>query len=175
MLQRLFRPKPAREMGKALYAAAVEQARRPALYERLAAPDTVEGRFELYSLHVMLLLDRLKGEGAAAAETTQALFDAYVKSLDDSLREMGVGDLSVGKKMRKLGEAFFGRVKNYQLAFDKLPETGDLEALIARTVYAEGDAAHAPGMAAYVVAQREALAEQSARDLLSAKVSWRAV
>ncbi|WP_374470442.1 ubiquinol-cytochrome C chaperone family protein [Phenylobacterium sp.] len=172
MLQRLFRPRPAREMGRALYAAAVSQSRTPALYERLGAPDTVEGRFEVYSLHVVLLLDRLQGQGEAAAETSQAVFDTFVKSLDDALREMGVGDLSVGKKMRKLGEAFFGRVKNYHAAFGRLPDAADLEAVIARTVYAEADAAHAPAMARYAVAQREALAAQPLERLLKGEVEW---
>lgn len=174
MLQRLFRPRPAQTTGRTLYVAAVGQARTPALYEALGAPDTVEGRFEVYSLHVVLLLERLRGEGALAAEASQALFDAYVKSLDDALREMGVGDLSVGKKMRKLGEAFFGRAKNYHAAFEALPDRAPLEALIGRTVYAEADAARAPGMADYVLAQREHLAGQPAERLLKGDVEWRA-
>ncbi|HEY8617862.1 ubiquinol-cytochrome C chaperone family protein [Phenylobacterium sp.] len=174
MLQRLFRPRPARDKGRALYASAVAQSRAPALYGEYGVPDTVEGRFEAYSLHVILLLDRLQGEGPVAAETSQAVFDTFVKSLDDALREMGVGDLSVGKKMRRLGEAFFGRVKNYQAAFASLPDHGDLEAVIARTVYADGDAAHAPALARYAVRQREALAAQPIERLLAADVAWSA-
>ncbi|MET0271566.1 MAG: ubiquinol-cytochrome C chaperone family protein, partial [Phenylobacterium sp.] len=100
LLDRLFRPRPAIAKGQALYARAVEQSREPALYEALGAPDTVEGRFEIYTLHVVLLLDRLRRQGDQAKETSQHLFDTYVKALDHALREMGVGDLSVGKKMR---------------------------------------------------------------------------
>ena len=133
LLDRLFRPRPAQAAGRALYALAVDRARMPGLYADLAAPDTAEGRFEIYSLHVVLLLDRLRGQGAEAAEVSQVLFDAYVKDLDTALREMGVGDLSVGKKMRKLGEAFYGRVKHYDDAFAALPDRGPLEAMIART------------------------------------------
>src|SRR5690348_4977091 len=114
ILDRLFRPKPAQTAGAALYAACVEQARSPRLYAEFAAPDTVEGRFEIYTLHVVLVLDRLLRQGPEAAKVSQGLFDTYVRSLDDALREMGVGDLSVGKKMRRLGEAFYGRVKNYE-------------------------------------------------------------
>ena len=73
VLDRLFRPRPALIAGRALYAEAVEQARAPALYGELGAPDTVEGRFDLYSLHVVLLLDRLRGQGEAAAEVSQAM------------------------------------------------------------------------------------------------------
>ena len=121
-LSRLFSPRPAVLAGRRLYDCAAAQARSPAFYAVMGAPDTVEGRFELYSLHVALLLRRLKGQGPQAAETAQGLFDAYVQALDDALREMGVGDLSVGKKMRKLGEAFYGRVKAYDEAFSALPD-----------------------------------------------------
>jgi cytochrome b pre-mRNA-processing protein 3 len=175
MLQRLFRPRPAREMGKALYQSAVAQARTPALYATLGVPDTVEGRFEAYSLHVILLIDRLYQQGEQAAETSQALFDAFAKSLDDALREMGVGDLSVGKKIRKLGEAFYSRVKAYHAALETLPDAAELEAIIARTVYAEGDPAHAVAMARYAADQREALAAQPLADVLQGKIVWRPV
>jgi cytochrome b pre-mRNA-processing protein 3 len=174
MLNRLFRPNPTREAGGALYAAVVEQARAPALYATLGAPDTVEGRFEIYSLHVVLLLDRLNAPGEAAKAVSQALFDTYVKSLDDALREMGVGDLSVGKKMRRLAEAFFGRVKSYHAAFAALPDEGPLRDLLTRTVYAAADAAKAPALAAYVVAQREHLAGQPLEGFLEGRVDWRA-
>jgi len=136
LLDRLFRQRPARVVGQTLYQRAVDQSRTPAIYADIGAPDTVEGRFEIYSLHVVLLLERLRGHGEEAAEVSQALFDTYVKSLDHALREMGVGDLSVGKKMRKLGEALFGRAKSYETAFHALPATELLEALLVRTIFA---------------------------------------
>ena len=173
MLKRLFRPNPTLDVGRALYAAVVEQARAPALYESLGAPDTVEGRFEVYSLHVVLLLDRLSEPGERVKATSQALFDTYVGALDHALREMGVGDLSVGKKMRKLGEAFFGRAKSYHAAIAALPDAGPLRDLLTRTVYAEGDASHVPALADYVIAQREHLAAQPLEGLLEGRVTWR--
>ena len=172
LLDRLFRPRPALSAGRALYARAVEQSREPGLYAELGAPDTVEGRFELYSLHVVLLLDRLRGEGGPAVEVSQALFDTYVSSLDHALREMGVGDLAVGRKMRKLGEAFYGRGKSYEAAFEALPDQAPLRALLVRTVYADADPAAAPRFAAYLLAQREALAVQAAEQLLAGEVVW---
>lgn len=174
MLKRLFRSNPTREVGHALYASVVEQARVPALYESLGAPDTVEGRFELYSLHVVLLLDRLNAPEPRVKATSQALFDTYVKALDHALREMGVGDLSVGKKMRKLGEAFFGRVKSYHTAFAALPDAQPLRDLLTRTVYAEADAGFAPVLADYVLAQRAHLAAQPTEALLEGRVNWSA-
>lgn len=175
LLDRLFRPRPARAIGQALYQRVVDQSRTPALYTDIGAPDTVEGRFEVYTLHAVLLLERLRGHGEHAAEVSQALFDAYVKSLDHALREMGVGDLSVGKKMRKLGEALFGRARSYETAFKALPETELLEALLIRTVFADADAAEAPRLAAYVIAQREHLEAQPLDRLLAGEVDWRLV
>ena len=171
MLNRLFRGSPARAQGGALYADLVRQARLRAFYESLGAPDTVEGRFEVYTLHLVLLLERLADEGAAAKDASQALFDTYVKALDDALREMGVGDLSVGKKMRRLGEALYGRMKNYRAAFADLPDQGPLRDLLTRTVYAES--AHDPGaLADYALAQRQRLAAQPLESLLAGPVDW---
>ncbi|HZZ32339.1 MAG TPA: ubiquinol-cytochrome C chaperone family protein [Phenylobacterium sp.] len=170
-----MRPRPAVGTGRALYARAVEQARRPGLYADLGAPDTVEGRFELYSLHVVLLLDRLRGHGEAATDVSQALFDTYVKGLDNALREMGVGDLAVGRKMRKLGEAFYGRGKSYEAAFAALPDTAALDALLTRTVYADADATALPRLTAYVLGQRAALAAQGLEQLLAGEAAWKAL
>ncbi|MFN3585000.1 ubiquinol-cytochrome C chaperone family protein [Phenylobacterium sp.] len=172
MLKSLFKPRPAQVAGRALYGRVVEQARSPALYRDLGAPDTVEGRFELYSLHVVLLLERLRLQGDQAAETSQALFDTYVRALDDALREMGVGDLAVGKKMRKLGEAFYGRARSYLAALEALPDRTPLEALLGRTVYADAEDRSA-ALADYLLAQRDALAAIPTERLNAGEVTWR--
>lgn len=174
-LDRFFRPRTTLANGQKLYAGVVAQARTPTLYESYGVLDSVEGRFELYTVHVFLLLDRLRGQGNRASETSQALFDTYLGALDDALREMGVGDLSVGKKMRKLGEAFYGRVKSYESAFAALPQRDHLHALLGRTVFAEGGAEHAPQFGEYVLRQRAHLAEQKLDRLLDGQVEWAAV
>jgi len=174
VLERLFRPRPARAAGRALYARVVDQARRPEFYAVLGAPDTVEGRFELYSLHVLLLVERLRGQGDQAGEVSQSLFDAYISALDHALRELGVGDLSVGRKMRKLGEAFYGRGKSFDAAIAVLPDRAALEALLARTVYAEADGAPAAGLADYVLRQRQALAAQPLETIVAGEMAWAA-
>src|SRR5579875_3062230 len=172
MLKRLFRPRPAREAGQRLYTVASAQARNPVFYRSFGVPDTPEGRFELYTLHVLLVLHRLKAQGPRATETGQGLFDAFLRSLDDGLREMGVGDLSVGKKMRKLGEAIYGRVKNFDAALARLPDEEPLRALIARTVYAGAETAHAGELAAYAARSAAALAEQDLAQLLEGHLHW---
>ncbi len=171
IFERLFRPRPGVLSGQALYQAAVARAREPDLYLRLGAPDTVEGRFEVYTLHVIILLLRLKTDRAAAGEASQALFDAYVRGLDDGLREIGVGDLSVGKKMRKLGEAFYGRAKAYDEALARSPDLESLRALIARTVLM-GDPADAGPLSDYADRCAKTLAGQSLPDLLGGHVQW---
>ena len=171
-LKNLFRPSPTRVAGQTLYDAAVSQARQPALYLDLRVPDTIEGRFELHNIHVLLLLHRLKGQGPAAVEIAQALFDTYVGALDGALREMGVGDLTVPKRMRKLGEAFYGRTKAYDAALDGAGDEAGLERLIARTVFDEAQDAPVEAMADYVRRQAAALAAQPLDEVLAGRPDW---
>lgn len=171
MLQRLFRPTPAKLAGEALYAAAAAQARKPAFYAGGGVADTREGRFELYTLHVILLVERLKGETGAAAEARQNLFDRYVQGLDDAFRELGVGDLSVAKRVKKLGEAFYGRLKAIEEALAALPDQASLSATLARTVLEERTD-QADALAAYVVTARDALSRRDVAALLAGDVSW---
>lgn len=158
--KRWFGPNPTVKKGRSLYAAAVAQARNPVFYRNLAVPDTTEGRFELYSLHVVLLLHRLKGHGPQAQDIGQALFAAYVQALDSALREMGVGDLSMAKKMRKLGEAFYGRIKAYDSALLALPDQSELEAVVGRTLYADVKDAPVGLICQYAVAGVAGLSDQ---------------
>ncbi len=171
LLQRLFASRPGPSAGRALYDAAARQARRPEFYVALGAPDTVEGRFELYSLHVALILIRLKGQGQIAAATSQALFDVYVRALDDALRELGISDVKVGRNMKKLGEAFYGRLKAYEDAISRLPDDSELLALLQRTAL-QDTAAHSEALAAYVVRAAATLSDLSLEALLDGQAAW---
>jgi cytochrome b pre-mRNA-processing protein 3 len=169
MLKRLFKPRPARAAGQTLYQAAVDQARHPQFYRDLGAPDRIDARFELYALHVLLLVHRLGGQGAEAAEVSQALFDAFLSALDNTLRELGVGDLSVAPKMRKLGAAIYGRVLAHGDAL-KDAAGADLDALIARTVFADETAVERAGpIADYVRRAKAALASQPRAEILEGR------
>ncbi len=101
-----------------LYGSAVAAARDPYLYATLGVPDTLDGRFDAICLHVYLLIRRLNQDGAAGAEMAQAVFDAMFHDMDINLREMGVGDMSVGKRNRKMWEAFHGRSAAYAAAWE---------------------------------------------------------
>ncbi len=172
VLRQLFAPRPAAIAGRALYAAAAAQARNPVFYRSLGVRDTPEGRFELFNLHVALILLRLKGEGEAAAETSQHLFEAYIRSLDDALREMGVGDVVVGKRMRRLGEAFYGRMHSYEQALALRPDLAQLEALIARTALEGSNAGRPAALADYAVRAADHLGSFGLGDLLAGAVEW---
>lgn len=100
-------------VGFELYGAAVAAARDPFLYTGLGVPDTLDGRFDMVALHTFLLIQRLKREPAPGPALAQAVFDAMFSDMDINLREMGVGDLSVGRKVRVMWEAFHGRAAAY--------------------------------------------------------------
>ncbi len=144
-----------------LYAAAVAQARMPAFYTVHGVPDTLDGRFDLIVLHVHILCRRLAREGEAGAAIAQALFDAMFKDMDRNLREMGVGDPSVPRRIRAMVEAYYGRVKAYEEAL--AAGGAGLAVAIARNVFAkplqpgEAPPAGAAALAAYVRAAAAAL------------------
>lgn len=132
---------------EAIYGMIVTQARQPVFYAGYGVPDTVSGRFDMVLLHLWMVLRLLRsvpgGEGAS-----QALFDRFCGDMDDNLREMGVGDLTVPKRMRKFGEAFYGR----SAAYDAAVEAGEAQLVIAldRNIFNEANAAGAERLAAYV-------------------------
>lgn len=111
-LKTLFRRRdPA---AQTLYAAIVEQARQPAFYLVCGVADTVQGRFEMIALHMFLVLHRLKKEGKAGANLAQDLFDLMFADMDRNLRELGTGDLAVGKRIKTLAQGLYGRVVAYE-------------------------------------------------------------
>lgn len=159
--------KTERNAARELHAWAIGQGRRAELYEKMDAPDTVEGRFELLTLYVILLIERLRNEGPPGVQLSQTLFDTYVSHLDGALREMGVGDLAMGKRMRDLGEAFYGRAKACESAFAALPDEAAVRNLIGRTVMA-GEPGRSPeALASYILGRRLDLAKVPVGELLS--------
>jgi cytochrome b pre-mRNA-processing protein 3 len=174
IFQRLFTPRPLQSAARSLFAGAIEKARDPEIYLAGGAPDTTEGRFEVYALHVILLVRRLSGAEPAVAELRQGVFDAFVRNLDDGLRDMGVGDLSVGKKMRKLAQAFYGRLKSLDLAFAAAAPDEALAALVGRTLFGggeEGLAASRP-IALYLQRAEAALAAAPLSQIMKGEAPW---
>src|SRR6478672_6384101 len=110
--------------GIALYGAAVAAAREPWFYLSLGVPDTLDGRFDLIALHAFLLVHRLQDAPAPGPELAQAVFDAMFSDMDNNLREIGVSDLSVGRRMRAMWEAFHGRSQAYATAIGAADRAG---------------------------------------------------
>lgn len=132
----VFRRKQAGDNIVSLYGAIVAQARKPVFYSGLGVPDSLNGRFDMIVLHLALVMRRLRA-GAPPAEqaAVQQLFDHFCRDMEHNLREMGVSDLAVPRRMRAFGEAFYGRAA----AYDRALESGDADALTAalcRNVFA---------------------------------------
>lgn len=133
-----------------LYGAIVAQSRQEAFYTDLGVADTLEGRFEMVVLHTFLLCHRLKGGDADATAMSQEVFDTFVADMDATLRELGVGDLSVPKKMKKIGAAFYGRTVAYDAGL-AAPDDAALALALARNILeAEAQTPRAEALAAYV-------------------------
>jgi cytochrome b pre-mRNA-processing protein 3 len=147
-----------------IYGMIVTQAREAMFYRDLGVPDTVNGRFDLLLLHFWLLLRRLRST-KDGTELAQALFDRFCEDMDDNLREMGVGDQTVPKRMRAFGEAFYGRTMAYDQAMDEGGEA--LAAAICRNILNGAGSEQARRLAAYARAAEAELAKAGEADLLS--------
>ena len=163
-MRAMLKPRPRtgqdpREVARRLYDRAVRLSREPRFYADLGVADTVDGRFELLTVAVLLIVARLAGEGQEAERARQALFDLYLRNLDGALREMGVGDLAVPKRMKSIGKLFYGRAKAFDEAFAALPDRAPLEDLVGRTLLVGAAGVDPAPLATAIVAERQGLAE----------------
>ncbi|WP_137389384.1 ubiquinol-cytochrome C chaperone family protein [Rhodoligotrophos defluvii] len=157
---------------RAIYAAIVAQARQPGLYSALGVPDTLEGRFEMVVLHTILVLRRLRREQGPVSGLAEDICTVMFTDFDHNLREIGVGDLAVGKKVRKLAEAFYGRGKALDQALAASDQRAMVAAFLARNLAADGVQAgnRFADLANYVIALDEALDSASLDDLMNARL-----
>ena len=135
LLEYFTKPHERARLAAEHYAALVAQARRRSFYESLGVPDTLDGRFDLIVLHVSMYLKRLRAAGREGRALAQTVFDQMFFNLDESLRELGVGDISLPKKMRKMVSAFYGRAAAYDKALNEPDDEALAEALV-RNIYA---------------------------------------
>lgn len=179
LFSRLTEKGDRRTPAECLYAEAVRQARTAVFFGDGRIPDTVEGRFESLALHGFFILHRLKREGDVSRALSQQFFDVMFADIDRNLREIGIGDLAVGKRIKLLVENFYGRIKSYEDGLSGSP--GALELSLARNLLAESAVARsAPAggplppfaitMAAYLRREVAALEKQSFRELSDGRV-----
>lgn len=159
-------PSP-KDAARGLYHSIVRQARRPGFYDHCGVPDTVDGRFDMISLHAFLILKRLKRDHPKTADVAQAVFDVMFADMDENLREMGVGDLGVGKRVKDMATAFFGRVAAYETAF-KGGEAAFAEPL-RRNLYrnTQAEDSQVALIAGYILREDAALREQPVERLMA--------
>ncbi|MDI4657876.1 ubiquinol-cytochrome C chaperone family protein [Xanthobacter autotrophicus] len=161
----LFRSSKTRAMSRAtierLYGAIVAQSRRADFYTDFGVPDTLEGRFEMVVLHTVLVCHRLKGGNTPERSMSQDIFDAFAADMDAAMREVGIGDLTVPKKMKKIGEAFYGRAAAYDAALAAADDTALVQAL-SRNLLSAGEAEPSPEAAALAAYVRAAAAKLDA-------------
>ena len=166
------RRKSIRDAAQVAYQRVVEQARQPVFFAAYGVPDTVDGRFELICLHAFLYLHRLKADRPQSAALSQAFFDTMFADLDRSLREMGTGDLSVGKHVKRMARGFYGRIRAYQEGIEK--DDSSLLAALERNLFGtvSGSATRIGAMAEYARATAKELARQAAPQLASGQVRF---
>ncbi|GER00711.1 ubiquinol-cytochrome c chaperone [Iodidimonas gelatinilytica] len=172
-LKNLFSPSAGREGAITLYSHAVAQARRAEFYTGLAVPDTLDGRFDMVVLHVYLLLDRLNASEDLCTDVQMVLQEALFADLDRTLREIGVGDLAVGRHVKEMAAAYFGRLKAYDAALESHDDAPLIEALgrnVWRGTPPEGDAP--ARLAHYIRKQSAHLEGLSDEDLCAGTIAF---
>ena len=151
------RRNPSRALLDRLHGEIVGAVRRPAFYLDYGVPDTFEGRFELLVLHAGLVLRRFNAAEAPGPEVAQDLVDTVFAHLEADLREAGVGDITVPKRMKKLCEAFLGRSAAYDAGLRAGAEA--MNAAVARNIYAgRSEGGEAERLSRYAVLASSALA-----------------
>lgn len=170
---RLLRRNRHERIGFHLYGVAVAAAREPYAYEVLGVPDTLDGRFDMVGLHAFLLIRRTSWLPPPGPDVAQAVFDAMFADMDQNLREIGVGDLSVGKKVRAMWEAFHGRASVYEAAMAAADHAA-LAAALGRNIWrgAAPPAGADAAMARLALAQDLHLAGQADADLCAGRAHF---
>jgi cytochrome b pre-mRNA-processing protein 3 len=165
MIFNLFRKTTAPDAVDEAYRSIVAQSRQPRFYADWGVPDTVTGRFDMVSLHLALLLRRLKAESEART-FTQALVDLFFLDMDRSIRELGVTDLGVPKKVKTMGKIFYGLAAALGTALDA-GNAAEIEAVLVKNVYGAENpgAAH---LAAYLLDESSRLAAVPTGTLIAA-------
>lgn len=174
MILNLFRKNPASDAVHALYRAIVAQSRQPVFYAEWGVPDTVTGRFDMITLHMGLIFRRMRRSGKEPQEFAQSLFDLFFKDMDRSLREMGVSDIGVPKKIQNMGNVFYGLLGKVNDALDDEDQT-ELQAVIARNLFAGSPGQDSSQLARYLTRQSQHLATQSIESLMAARIEWAGV
>ncbi len=171
MLFGLFRRRSL-EAEHRIYCAIVAQARQPVFYADFLVPDTIDGRFDLIVAHAVLYFRRMRGEGKDASEFSQNVFDLFFQDMDASLREMGVSDTRVPRKVKVMGEAFYGRADAYMPSLES-GDSDELAQALGRNIYTDAPEPVAQKrLALYMLEAGRRLESLSIKELTDGKIDW---
>lgn len=161
-----FRKDPLQPVIEHLYGRVIAAARQPDFYENYGVADTTQGRLELLELHAMLTMRRLKALPPPADAIGQRFVDAVFEQIEHALREIGMGDTTVPKRMKSIAKGFYGRTKSYDAALDA-GDDAELAVTLARNVLDSGEPA--PLLARYVRAADQRLGRLQLDDIAPAR------
>lgn len=122
MLKKIFPPKNLKVDAHNTYVQLVEKSRQPFFYEECGVADTIDGRFDVIVLHIFLLSRRIKNENP---DFVRAVWEVFFADMDRSLREMGASDTGIGKRIKKMVQAFYGRIDSYEKTIDNIEDFKD--------------------------------------------------
>jgi cytochrome b pre-mRNA-processing protein 3 len=159
------------ETAAGFYGSIVAQARTPAFYAAGGVPDNMEGRFGLIGVHMFLVLERIRLEGEKGNEIGRALLEAFMTDMDDNMREIGIGDTVVPRRVKKAAAALREHLEAYRAAFAQVDDA-QLTELLARYVYLEGGAGEPAHLAGYMRRAARRLGDQPWADVGSGKLSF---
>lgn len=167
-----WKTKTNRQIIEKVYARIVAAARQPELYAEAGVPDTPLGRYEMLALHVFLFLHRMRGKEGAEAGLAQEVTDLFISDLDRSLRELGIGDIGIPKRVKKLARMFYGRAKAYGEALERQDVVALADAL-RRNIHPGREAwPESARLAEYVLSASHHLADQPADLILKGKLDF---
>lgn len=174
ILKKLFNRRLYAKASQDLYQEIVHQSRQPIFYLEAEVPDTIDGRYEMISLHAFLVMRRLKRDEENLNALSQAVFDLMFADMDQSLREIGVGDLGVGKRIKGMAKVFYGLVVAYETALDGGDES--LETALIRNHYGtlddEPSKESVAALARYIKGSDDFLLAQKTSDLRAGRIEF---
>ena len=135
MIKRWLQNRKHTKIAHDLYCALVDQARNPSFYEKHGVADTLEGRLDMILLHMFLVVRYLQHSKTDTQPLIQILQEVMIRDIDRSLREIGVGDMNVGKQMKGVGASLLGRLKAYADAFNAEDKEQALSQVVIKNIY----------------------------------------
>lgn len=164
-----------RDVPYEIYGSLVARARNPALYRDLNVPDTINGRFDMMVMHVFVLSHRLKDAGDACRELSQGLFDAFLLDMDRGMREEGVGDTSVPKKLKKMTQVYYGRLRAYESPLEEGNKPAIAEIINRNIFTGKNDDESADDLADYMLNLHVHIEALSVAEILNGDIGFDAV